>query len=142
MLTVAQFHYLILRHTLGVKRASHPKDSIESLAGAQFPTSRHEIVDSCTVSLPQRHENVDSCTVSLPHTEAHSKLNFRESGISLHGIRAVAQFHYFRHEIVDSCTVSLPQGMKSLTVAQFYYLILRHTLSSISASLEFLSMES
>ena len=74
--------------------------------------------------ITSRHEIVDSCTVSLPHTEAHSKCQKSES-------TKIPASHLisYRHEIVDSCTVSLFQDMKSLTVVQFQYLILKPNLS-------------
>ena len=110
--TVAQFHYLILRLTLGVKRANAPK-----VCGPY----KHEIGDSCTVSLlqgtklstvvqfhylilrltlgvkragapkvcgPYKHEIVDSCKVSLPYTEAHSGCQKGECSKSVRPLQA------------------------------------------------------
>ena len=96
--TVAQFHYLILKLTLGVKGASAPK-----VCGLY----KHEIVDSCTVSLPhieahsrcQKRECSKSvrplqarhrrqCTVSLLHTEAHSRCQKSECSKSVRPLQA------------------------------------------------------
>ena len=77
---ISSAHHLIISSSHHI--SSHLISSSHHLIISWSP---HHIVSS-----------VDSSSVSLPHTEAHSKLNFCEPKISLHGIIACATFSYIK----------------------------------------------